>query len=103
MNSEQIITLVLTSSVLSALLTVFFQWIFKFLDYKLDFKKKIIDKRINAYENIDLITWQLGFVTQDGETAWSGIFSSEKDFDNFIVTLTLARKNKIWLSNMLSN
>ena len=103
MTQNQIITLVLTSSLLSAFLTIFFQWIFKFLDYKLDYKKKIIEKRINAYENIDILTWQLGIITQDGKMSWSNIFNSEKDFDNFIVYLALARKNQIWLSKNLSD
>jgi len=103
MTNEKIIALILTSSVLSSVLTVVVQYFFKFIDYRLDYKKKIIDKRINAYENIGLITWQLGFITQDGEMAWSGIFTSEKDFDNFIVNLTLARKDQIWLSQELTN
>lgn len=101
MNNYQIIALILTSSVLSAFITVCFQWIFKFLDYRLDYKKKVIDKRINAYENINSITWQLGFITQDGEKAWSAIFSSKNYFDNFVVELILLRKNQIWLSERL--
>lgn len=103
MTTEKIIALVLTSSVLSSILTVFVQWIFKFVDYRLDYKKKVIDKRINAYENIDLIVWQLGFLTQNGEMYWSGIFTSKNDFDNFVVNLTIARKNQIWLSNILTD
>ena len=101
MTTEKIIALVLTSSVLSSILTVFFQWIFKFVDYRLDYKKKVIDKRLNAYENIDLIIWQLGFITQNGKMYWSGIFTSKTDFDNFVVNLVLARKNQIWISNKL--
>lgn len=102
MTNEKIIALILTSSVLSSVLTVLVQYFFKFLDYRLDYKKKIIDKRINAYENVGSITWQLAFITQDGEMAWSGIFTSEKDFDNFLVNLTLARKDQIWLSQELT-
>ncbi len=101
MNNYQIIALILTSSVLSAFITVCFQWVFKFLDYRLDYKKKVIDKRINAYENINLITWQLGLITHDGEKAWSGVFSSKNDFDDFVVKLVLLRKNQIWLSERL--
>ena len=101
MNNYQIIALILTSSVLSAFITVCFQWVFKFLDYRLDYKKKVIDKRINAYESINSITWQLGFITQDGEKAWSGIFSSKNYFDNFVTELILLRKDQIWLSERL--
>ena len=103
MTTEQIITIVLTSSVLSSILTVFMQWVFRHLDYKLDFKKKVIDKRITAYENIDLITWKLSSIVQDGETSWSAILDSEHEFNQFIVHLTLARKDKLWLSRNLEN
>lgn len=103
MTKNDIIVLVLTSSLISSLLTVFFQWIFKFIDFKNDFNKKIIDKRLNAYEKIENTIWSLSLKTQDGEKAWLTILSSSEYYNNFTVNLVLNIKTSIWISNELNS
>tara|TARA_R110002033_G_C3788421_1_gene230073 strand:+ start:35 stop:595 length:561 start_codon:yes stop_codon:yes gene_type:complete len=103
MTKNDIIVLVLTSSLISSLLTVFFQWIFKFIDFKNDFNKKIIDKRLNAYEKIENTIWSLSLKTQDGNKAWLTILSSSEYYNNFTVNLVFNIKQSIWISNELNS
>lgn len=101
MKLEQIITIVLSSSLISSLLTVFFQWVFKFIDYKNDFNKKIIDKRITAYEGVENIIWNLSLKSNDGKRMWPLFCTNEDLFNEFVVNIAFLNRNTIWLSNNL--
>ena len=53
MTWQEMLAIVCGSGILSAIITLGGEYFFKSSDYKLDYYKKIIDKRLNAYEELE--------------------------------------------------
>jgi hypothetical protein len=49
------LTIIFTSTVIAAIVSGFVSWIMKSVDFKFDYKKYILKKRIDAYESANLI------------------------------------------------
>jgi hypothetical protein len=75
-----------------------FQWFFKQLDYKNDFRKEIIQRRLEAYKNIELVIWELSLIVQDGDVAVPRIFYSKENFDVIQMRMGLQNKEVLWIS-----
>lgn len=58
MTWQEMVTIIFGSGILSAIITLVGEYFFKNTDYKQDYYKKIIDKRLEAYEDLDkFIGW----------------------------------------------
>lgn len=97
------VALVLTSSLLSALITSTINWLLQRTNYKHDYYKKILEKRLQTYESVEKIIDRLSLFTQleDGSVFHSIFFSAEYHLD--FLMLTSLGTNTLWLSNELGD
>lgn len=101
MELVKIITIIISSSVLAAILTSIFNLIIQSLNYKREYYKKIIDKRIEALEQIIELSNQLKVMThlENGQIC-NIIFTKGEDYyNNFMILLALTVNQSFWLND----
>lgn len=100
-----LITLVLTSSLFAAGLTVVGNILLQRNNYKNDYYKKLLDKRIDAYENLEHTIGQLAQLTQMDDGRLSPLFCSmgRDYFDKFLIQLMAGSSKAIWLDSKTSH
>ena len=92
---------VVSSSVLTALLTVTFQYVFKRLDYKNNYRKRVIEKRLAAYKHVDEIINEILYELNDQNGTWIGFFSDNNSFLEFMELLRKSLQEQVWLGKEL--
>jgi hypothetical protein len=103
MQTFEVITLVVSSSVLAALLTGFVNLRIQNLNYKREYYKKLIDRRIDAQENIlNLINQLRILVKLDSGKLCNRICATGEDhFINFTLHSASSVEISFWLSSDL--
>lgn len=105
--SSPVLQIILASSVVSAIISAFISyWTARFQtksSYINDYYKKLLDRRLNAYEQVEAIVSDLCAITQldDGRPVQLIFFSGYDDYIKFLVALNIASKNSFWLSDDL--
>lgn len=103
MNTTQIILAVFSSSVISAILSSFFNWKIHNSNYKKDYYKKLLDKRLDAYENLNSITNRLSDIVYTEKGVIHGLFCGTLGFDNFTLELKKIMDKSFWLDDITSH
>jgi hypothetical protein len=106
MNTLQIVSLILSSSITSAVITAFVSWLIQKDNYKREYYKKILDKRLKVYTDIEKIITQLNVMAHyEGTNKLIPFFCSQGDeiFAEFIGKFGLVTGNSFWLSDELSD
>jgi hypothetical protein len=93
-----IITAIITSSVLAAILTKVFDYFFNRMNYKRDYYKKIIDKRLEAYEILNKVLYETHGTIMDSNVKFNRIYDEPKEYYLFVSSLEEATKIRIWYS-----
>lgn len=99
MNTTQTILAILSSSVLSAILTSYFNWRIHNSNYKKDYYKKILDKRLDAYESINILINRLSDIVYTEKGVVHGMVSSQKSYDFLFTILHTTMEKSYWLSD----
>lgn len=94
---EMIVTAIISSSVISSIIALTFNWIMQNINYKRDYYKKIIDKRIEAYELLNKAISQMAIQTQLENKITSGICANEEVYNFFMVSLGEVLLKSIWI------
>ncbi len=94
---EMIVTAIISSSVISSIIALAFNWFIQKKNYKRDYYKKIIDKRIEAYELLNKAISQMSIQTHLGDKITSGICLNIETYNFFMVSLGEAMLKSIWL------
>ncbi len=103
MTTVQIITAIISSSLLSSVLTVIASWLIHRSDYKNDYYKKILDKRLEAYEQLNKVVGELSkFTFLDGNNVIHSICLSEHNFKNYINSSTSINNLTFWYEEATS-
>jgi hypothetical protein len=104
MDTSSIIATVLASSVLASALTLWGNWMLNKNNYRDDYYKKILDKRLSAYEDIEGILAELNIKYQDEEgRILHNIFAyGRKSYLGFFNTLLITISKDIWFSEDMS-
>lgn len=97
MTTSQIIAAIISSSVLSAALTSFVNWLLHNSNYKKDYYKKILEKRFDAFEKVKDLAGQLSFQTQLDNYVIPAIFFNKEYYDRFIISLASTIDSSFWL------
>ncbi|HPH88458.1 MAG TPA: hypothetical protein PKV76_08285 [Chitinophagales bacterium] len=94
-----LITLVLTSSLIAAVMTVFGNWLLQRNNYRDDYYKKLLEKRLDAYEAVESLVGQLLQLSQLDDGRIAPIFCTlGKDyFDSFLISIMATSSKSIWL------
>lgn len=105
MGLIKIASIIISSSVIATFLSIAFNFIIQNLNYKREYFKKIIDKRIEAQDFIINIINELKVMTHldNGKICNIIFFSGEIRYNNFIVTLALTKNQSFWLSDELND
>ncbi|NOX47726.1 MAG: hypothetical protein GXO89_12195 [Chlorobi bacterium] len=101
METEKIIILILSSSLLSAGLTGFITWFIKQNEYKKEINKRFIDRRLNAYQDIELMLrpmyWVIGDTTKGYK--YHLFLMDSKHYSSFILGFGRAMHATMWYSD----
>lgn len=103
MNTTQIVLTILSSSVLSAMLTSYFNWRIHNSNYKKDYYKKILDKRLDAYEEMNVLIKRLSDVVYTDRGFVHGMFSGEESFGFLLSIHHSIMEKSYWLSDKTSH
>jgi len=106
LTSIDLLKIALTSGASAAIITAIANGYFKKLDYKRDYYKKIIERRLNVYEEVENIIGEFYFVRQkdkDGNKTGSyySCMSTLKKKRRTMFKIRLCLKHKIWLSKSM--
>lgn len=99
--STQFLSLVISSSVLSAILTSFVSWRIHYYSYRNDYYKKILDKRIEAYEHVQrLLSMLKGSVQINGKGVCILYLSlGHEKYTDLLFNIISAIHNSFWISD----
>ncbi|MGB3869383.1 MAG: hypothetical protein WA937_07975 [Flavobacteriales bacterium] len=105
MNTVSIIGLVLTSSVLAAGISSLVSWRISTLNYKREYYKKLIDRRLAAFDEVEKVVADLNtFVQrQDGTLCPFMCLGGPIRWDAFRFKLFSAQENRLWLGKKTSS
>jgi len=103
MTSSQIILTIISSSLVSTILAVITNWIIHRSSYKNDYYKKILDKRISAYENINHIISKMLIHTKLDNSVIPTVFFSYEYYTEFALLLGTNLDHSFWISNEMAN
>ena len=98
---KTILIAVLSSSILTAAFSKIIDFVFKNFDFKKDYHKKIIDKRLKAYDLLDeLIQLMVGDIKSktSKDKLYNQIFYDESTYMQFAHALQKATTQRIWYS-----
>jgi hypothetical protein len=95
MNTLQIL---LSSAVIAAIVSGIISVILKRIDYKNEYHKLILHKRITAYEQIEKVMLLFGTCAFDNDKPLHGVFLQRKSIDQAMVTLALVLQYRIWIN-----
>lgn len=104
LSSFEIVTLILTSSLLSAGLTAFVNWVIQKRSYRNEYYKKLLDRRIDAYEEVENLVARLtGMVNVGGGKVCNLICHMGYDtFATFLISIMIPIRKAFWLSDDLA-
>lgn len=101
MTSLEIGLAILGSSALSTLMASWFNWKLHNTNYKRDYYKKILDRRISAYEKVNDLNLSLSTYVQMDDHVIHGFSSSEITFRNTNNKVYQCINDNLWLSDDL--
>jgi hypothetical protein len=97
MTKIQILIAVISSSVIAAGLTSLVNILIHRSNYRNDYYKAVLTKRMDAYEVVNKIVSQMSNIITLGNWAIPQICESKKHYDDFCLALSL--RNPLWLSD----
>ncbi|MBX2888163.1 MAG: hypothetical protein KF829_05880 [Ferruginibacter sp.] len=105
MGAPEIITIIISSSVLAAILTGFVNLRIQNLNYKREYYKKLIERRIDAQEQILNLTNELRIQVKldEGVLCNRLCATGEQHFKSISILVAASVNISFWLSNELSN
>ena len=103
METTQIVLTIISSSIAASFLTSTMNWLIHQSNYKKDFYKKVIEKRMKAYEQVGIIQSDLGLLTNLGDRICHTICYSDELFNEFTVKLVEVKNQSFWLSGEVVN
>ena len=105
METAQIITAIISSSVLSAALTSAFNMRIQNLNYKRDYYKMIIERRVEAQEQIIKLSNEMKIMVHlnNGTLCNRICATGEKYFSNFVILVAASVNQSFWLSEELGD
>jgi|GEM_PF-1162227 len=104
MSTTSIITLLLSSSLLTAILTSVANWYINRNNYRNDYYKKLLDKRLKAYEEVEALISKIKPLVHLDDGSVCNIFLScgKEGFDDFLLQIGMANISSFWLSDKTS-
>ena len=104
MDTGPIVTLLLTSSLISAGLTSLIAWRINKANYKREYYKKLLDKRLDACEYAESLVRVLsGFIqTKSGALCPMVLAGGESDWAHFLAQILQVGSKSFWLSTETS-
>lgn len=100
MSTTEIILAIFSSSVISAIMTSYFNWKIHNSNYKKDYYKKLLDKRIDAYENLNSVANRLSDVVYTESGMVHGLLCGKLGFDLFKTELHKTMNKSFWLDDV---
>jgi len=104
MTTTFIVSIILGSSLLSAILTSIVNWYLQKSNYRNEYYKKLLDKRLKAYEEVEFFIAKLKPVIHLGGSNICNAFFCKgiNEFNEFRISITPAIISSFWLNHDLS-
>lgn len=106
MDNTNIILTILSSSLLSASLTATINWVIQKNNYKNDYYKKLLEKRLNAYDQVGFMISELKSIVrlENGELCNLFFTMGKEYYDKFcILNLIPISMSSFWLNEEISD
>lgn len=105
MDAKNIFAAILTSSLISSALTSIVNWYIQRNNYKIDYYKKLLEKRIEAYEMIIFYIDEMKQIVDlnDGKSCHRFLSSGRGLYTAFSNSVALGTGKSFWLSYDVSN
>ena len=100
MTVLQILTLIGSSSIIATFLSAIINQYFKKIEFRNDYYKIIIQKRIEAYENIEaqIQILKVSILDESDGKSYHRIFYSDEYFNELTSPLLKANSNSLWIN-----
>jgi hypothetical protein len=89
----------LLTAVIAALIAGFFVLYSKHTEYKNSYLKMIVDKRVSAYEHLNVVIQNIKVAKVDNNKAYYHIFSNIELFDDFYKLMYNTQSYEFWMSD----
>lgn len=102
MTTTSIVTIILSSSLISAIITGFITWLIKRYDFRQEYYRELIKKRIECYGTIEDFIGGftiVGYVPEDGSKNYNCMADNDDYVNVFIKDLGIAIKHSMWINN----
>lgn len=99
----KILLAIISSGLLSSVLTISGNLILNRKKYKDDYYKKIIDKRMIAYDNAEILVTLLSTTTMTNKGLIPMVCTDIKSNTLFVEKLFLCKNHNLWLSNEIKD
>src|SRR5690606_10126974 len=103
MESSNIIVTILSSSILTTIFTSVVNWKLHNSSYRKEYYKKILEKRLEAFESVQSVVSKMSFQVLVGEYSISSICIDNEYYNNFMLKLAIAIDQSFWLDSSTSN
>ena len=103
MKIVELIITVLSSSILAAMLTSIVNWKLHNSNYRKEYYKKILDKRLEGFELVQGLTAKMKFQVALENYATASICFDQISYQNFIFELGGVIEKSFWLDESTSN
>ena len=84
-------------------MTSYFNWRIHNSNYKKDYYKKLLDKRIEAYENLNMLANSMSDLVDTENGIVHGILCSKFTYNNFKTEIYKTMSKSFWLDNVTQN
>ncbi|MBJ7428367.1 MAG: hypothetical protein JHD28_05340 [Bacteroidia bacterium] len=104
MNTPEIIGWILTSSFVTTLMTSFVSWVLQKDNYRRDYYKKLLDKRIESYESVRQLTslFAANIQLDDGRLCQARFALGKDHYLKFETKIYSVIQDGFWLSESVS-
>ncbi|HEX2616233.1 MAG TPA: hypothetical protein VHL57_01760 [Flavobacteriales bacterium] len=104
MNTSAVVVLALSSSVIAAALTSFVTWRINAANYRREYYKKLLDRRLDAYERVEAVIEVLEMFIRraDGTLTPFVCAGGNERWLDFQVQLLQVKSRSVWLSDKVS-
>jgi hypothetical protein len=102
MSKAEILIAIISSSVLASTLTSFVNWIIHRSNYRNEYYKSILSKRLSAYEQVNSIVYDLSILINMGDYVVPRICTSKEYYDDFIIKVANTNIHSFWVSSRVA-
>jgi hypothetical protein len=102
MTKLEVLIAIISSSVVATILTSFVNWLIHRSNYRNEYYKSILNKRLSAYEEVSSIVFDMSILMNEDEMVFHQIFYGKDEYVDFIQKLVATNTHSFWVSSRVA-